>query len=109
MFNYNGKRFRSTTAGPDGDSPVALYRQDGDLVWAEFAGHDVRRGLLAGTCAPDGTLTFAYCMVLNSGEVISGRCASTPQLLDDGRIRLHEKWERYGPHTASGISYLEEV
>lgn len=32
-----------------------------------------------------------------------------PEFLDDGRIRLNERWERYGAHADSGISALEEV
>jgi hypothetical protein len=34
---------------------------------------------------------------------------NTPEVLADGRIRLHERWERYGAHADSGISYIEEV
>ena len=109
IINYDGKKFRSPTTSSSGDAAEALYHQDANLVWAEFAGHNVRRGSLAGTCASDGTLEFAYCMVLDGGEVISGRSISTPQLLKDGRIRLHEEWERYGSHAASGVSSIEEV
>ena len=126
MINYEGKRFRAVTDDPGSDAPpaaaggsptvgpgvsscLATYHQDGDLVWAEFAGGEVRRGSLAGTCDPEGTLDFAYCMVLRDGGVISGRSVNTPQVLADGRIRLHERWERYGPHSARGISYMEEV
>jgi len=109
VINYDGRRFRAAEAGPDGQAPVALYRQEGDLVWAEFAGGEVRRGSLAGTCAADGTIDFAYCMVRDDGRVISGRSLSTPQVLADGRIRLHETWERYGQHADRGTSYLEEV
>lgn len=109
MINYDGKKFRKVTVQPDADCPVAVYHQDGDLVWAEFTGGDVRRGSLAGTCAPDGTLDFAYSMVLVGGEVISGRSVNTPQLLEDGRVRLHEQWERYGRHAEVGVSYIEEI
>lgn len=109
MINYDGRRFRPVGHGADAEAPVATYRQSGDLLWAEFAGGDIRRGSLTGLCAADGTLEFAYTMVLASGEVIAGRCTSSPELLADGRIRLHEKWERYGPHAARGVSELDEV
>lgn len=109
MINYDGRRFHSTAHSPDSHASLALYHQNGDLVWAEFAGGNVRRGSLAGIRSPDGTLEFAYTMVLASGDVIAGRCVSTPELLDDGHLRLHEKWERYGAHAASGVSELEEV
>lgn len=108
MINYDGRLFRKTDdTAPD--SPLVRYNQSGDLVWAEFAGGPVRRGSMAGTCAPDGTIDFAYSMVMAGGEVISGQCVSTPQLLPGGYVRLHERWERYGTHAASGTSYLEEV
>jgi len=109
MINYNGRRFRKAIADPGHDAPVALYRQENDLVWAEFTGGEVRRGALAGTCAPDGTIDFAYSMVLADGAVISGRSISTPELLPDGRIQLNERWERYGQHAEQGTSSIVEV
>jgi hypothetical protein len=107
-FGYDGRMFRPGDEEPS-HSPVARYHQDGDLIWGEFAGGHIRRGSLAGRCAPDGTLEFTYCMVCESGEIISGHCRSTAQLLDDGRIRLDEQWERFTPHPARGQSYLEEI
>jgi hypothetical protein len=107
MIDYDGRRFRAAGDGPDG--ATATYHQSGDLLWAEFSGGGTRRGALNGRCAPDGRLEFTYSMVLTTGEVIAGRCVSTPELLDDGRIRLYERWERYGSHAASGVSELEEI
>jgi hypothetical protein len=109
VINYDRKRFRPVANGTGEADRVAVYRQDGDLVWGEFTGGLARRGALAGTCGPTGTLEFAYCMVLDGGEVISGRCISTPRILDDGRIQLEEVWERYGRHAAAGVSRLEEI
>jgi hypothetical protein len=109
MINYDGRRFRPVTHGSAEGDRVAVYRQDGDLVWGEFLGGDARRGALTGTCGSDGSLEFAYCMVLGSGEVVSGHCRSTPRLLADGRIRLDEAWERYGRHASKGVSRLEEI
>lgn len=107
MINYDGKRFRAAGAGPE--ASTAVYRQKGDLVWAEFQGGEVRRGSLTGLCAQDGTLDFAYTMVLDTGAVISGRNVSVPEILPDGRIRLNERWERYGRHADQGISTIVEV
>jgi len=108
-INYDGRRFSPADGVPGEKDRVALYRQDGDLLWGEFSGGQARRGSLAGTCAEDGTLDFAYCMVLDGGEVISGRCHSTPTVLPDGRIRLHEEWERYGTAGSRGVSSIEEL
>ncbi len=107
MINYEGRRFRATHHGPEGS--VTTYHQDGDLLWADFAGDGVRRGSLSGRCADDGVLEFAYSMVLVDGRVVAGRCRSTPERLDDGRVRLHETWQRFAPYPATGVAVLEEV
>jgi len=105
-INYDGRRFRRAGA-PDG--VVASYRQDGNLVWADFSGGHVLRGTLCGLRDEHDALDFAYTMVLASGEVISGHCVNTPQPREDGSLVLREQWERYGAHAASGVDYLEEV
>ena len=93
----------------EADAPTATYRQEGDLVWAEFAGGDVHRGSLTGVRDTEDRVEFAYTMVLATGEIIAGRSVNTPQVLPDGRIRFHEDWERFGPHADRGVSYIEEV
>ena len=109
VINYDGRRFRPVLDADATEGRVAIYRQEGDLLWGEFAGGSARRGALAGTCRRNGTLEFAYCLVTESGEIISGRCSSTPHVLADGRIRLDEEWERYGPHARRGLSSIEEI
>ncbi|MGW4423883.1 hypothetical protein [Streptosporangium sp. NPDC004631] len=109
MIDYDGRRFTSAGVPAGEEYPTALYRQDGNLLWGEFSGGHARRGTLTGVCAPDGTLDFAYCMVLDTGAIVSGHCRSTPEVLPDGRILLHETWERYGEHAEVGVSLLEEL
>jgi hypothetical protein len=105
-IDYDGRKFRRMGVR---DGVVASYRQDGDLVWADFSGGHVLRGTLSGLRDAHDALNFAYTMVLTSGEVISGHCVNTPQLREDGSVVLRERWERYGAHAASGVDYLEEV
>ena len=62
MINYDGRRFRPAEAAES--DRVAVYRQDGDLLWGEFHGGRARRGVLAGTCAPDGGLDVAESVVV---------------------------------------------
>lgn len=108
MIDYDGRRFRDV-AHADGDGPSAMYRQRGDLLWADFSGGTIRRGSLTGVVRPDDSLEFTYTMALADGSVLAGHCESTPELLPDGRIRLHEHWERYGAEAASGVSQLDEI
>jgi hypothetical protein len=105
-INYEGRLFQRAGGG---DGTVARYRQEGDLVWADFTGGKVRRGTITGTCGPDGTLRLAYTMALATGEVISGRTVNIPERRADGRLVLREEWQRFGEHAETGVSYLEEV
>ena len=107
-IDYDGRRFSPVAETAQG-VPVAHYHQTGDLVWGEFVGGDVRRGSIVGTADDDGEISFAYCMLLDSGETVTGQCRSVPEILDDGRIRLAETWERQGPETSRGVSVLEEL
>lgn len=111
MINYDGRTFRSAaaeTAGANGAGPIGHYHQDGAVVWAEFAGGKVVRGSLVGSCTSDGVLDLAYSQLLSTGEVIAGRCTSVPDVLEDGRIRLREHWQRLGPGGGTGVSVIEE-
>ncbi|HEX8081937.1 MAG TPA: hypothetical protein VF557_17125 [Jatrophihabitans sp.] len=108
MIDYDGRRFSPVTES-SGPAPVAQYHQQQDLIWGEFSGGEVRRGSLAGTCDAEGVVQFAYCMVLTSGEAVTGLCRSIPQVLADGRIRLTEYWERFGSGASNGVSTLEEL
>lgn len=102
---YGGRRFRPVGARPGGTE--GHYWQDGDTVWAEFAGGEVRAGRLVGTRRPDGALDAAYCLLTTAGETVAGACLSTPEVLADGRLRLTEHWRRLDGST--GVSHIEEV
>ncbi len=88
---------------------MAVYRQEGDLVWAEVSGGEVRRGSITGLRDATGTLHLGYTIVLSSGEVVCGHTVNTPEVADDGRVRVREVWQRYRPQVATGVSYLDEV
>lgn len=102
---YGGRRFRPVGSGPGGVE--GRYFQDGDLVWAEFSGPEVRAGRLVATRRPDGVLDAAYCFVTAAGETVAGACLTTPEPLPDGRLRLTERWRRLDG--SAGVSHLEEV
>jgi hypothetical protein len=105
VVNYGGRRFRPAGDRPDGS--VGHYHQDGDLVWADFSGPQVRVGRLVGTCRPDGVIDAAYCLVTAEGDTVAGACVSTPTMLDDGRVQLTEHWRRLDG--SSGVSHIEEI
>jgi hypothetical protein len=47
---------------------------------------------------------------LNSGgELMTGKCRSTPDILPDGRLRLRELWQWTSGDFSRGESVIEEV
>jgi len=40
---------------------------------------------------------------------MTGKCYSTPEVLVDGRIRLHEMWEWTSGDYSKGQSIVEEI
>jgi hypothetical protein len=106
-LRYGGRVFRPVPVADEADPPTGRYYEDGDVVWAEFSGGHLRVGRLVGQRCPDGSIDAAYCQVMADGEVVAGRCRSTPSVLADGRVRLTEHWRRVDG--SSGMSEIEEV
>lgn len=111
-LSYDGRRFasiRNSSGGEVGHNTVFHYHQNGDLVWAEYSGGDIRLGQLVAIRGEDGILDMRYQHVNCRGELKTGKCRSTPEVLSDGRIRLHEKWEWTCDNGSSGESMVEEI
>jgi len=101
--HYDGRIFAPAEGGP----ARGHYRQAGDVVWADFSGGEITAGRLVGRADSDGVIAAAYCLLMETGQAVAGRCASTPTLLTDGRIRLTEHWQRIDGTT--GVSVIEEI
>lgn len=112
MINYDGRVFASieNSAGGDvGSETRFYYRQSGKAVWAEYDGGSVVRGQLIAIADDIGNLDVRYHHINDQGELMTGRCTSTPELLADGRIRLYEKWQWTSGDKSRGESVIEEV
>lgn len=80
-IDYDGRRFRSlrnSQTGEVDDQTRFEYRQQGGVVWATYEGGAIRFGTLIATVAPDGVLDMRYQHVNAAGELMTGRCRSTP-------------------------------
>ena len=110
--NYDGRRFRSvanTANGGGGEGTVFAYHQEGDAVWATYRGGGIALGTLVATVDDDGRLDMRYHHVNDAGELRTGVCTSTPELLPNGRLRLRESWRWTSGDGSSGTSILEEL
>src|SRR6476659_9091437 len=112
MINYDCRRFQSVSNCEGGDvtsETVFTYRQQSDLLWGEYYGGQIRRGNLVGKVDNAGNLEFVYQHVTTEGLLKSGYCRSTPEILPDFRVRLHEKWKWLNGDQSAGESILEEI
>ncbi len=111
-FNYNDKVFVGVENYHDGDMTGETrfhYFQRGDAVWGIFDGGNVAKGTLVARVLEDDRLAMIWQYLNNDGQFFSGSCTSVPELLDDGRYRLHESWQVTGRDGQTSNSVIEEV
>jgi hypothetical protein len=109
---YDNKVFAPSSNSPNGEVNATTrfhYHQSGAHVWAEYSGGSVARGHLIAVCDEQGVLDMRYHHVNTTGELMTGKCKSTPVKLEDGRLRLLEKWQWTSGDLSEGESVLEEV
>ncbi len=108
--DLDGRVFRSleNDAGGSVDARTTFeFAQSGDLVHARYAGGEIRLGFLVGLREGE-TLRFRYAQVTTDGETATGRSTDEVEVLEDGRVRLHETWS-WDSKPGRGTGVLEEV
>lgn len=111
-INYDNKIFASVQNSETGEVSSETrfyYRQKGALVWAEYSGGAVVFGSLIAKVTENDCLEMRYQHLNDGGELMTGECFSTPEILADGRIRLFEKWRWTSGDLSAGESIIEEI
>jgi hypothetical protein len=96
MINYNDKIFRpisNTENGETSSETIFYYKQVDNVLTSEYAGGKIKSGHLIGLVDKDGNVEMRYHQVNVKGELMTGICQSKPEILKNGKIRLHESWE----------------
>ncbi|NNE66729.1 MAG: n-acetylglutamate synthase [Pyrinomonadaceae bacterium] len=112
LLNYNNRIFRSVSNSRTGEVSVETvfrYSQKGTLVRGVYSGGEIVYGTLIARCDENGRLDMRYQHLNKEGELKTGVCVSTPEILDDGRVRLHERWRWTCDERDSGESVIEEI
>lgn len=110
-FSYEGRTFFAVENSENGEvsqKTIFRYHQDNDMVWAEYSGGEISKGLLIGK-VQNGGLRFTYQHINYQGQLRMGRCLSQPQILPDGRLRLNERWQWLNGNCSAGCSAVEEI
>ena len=111
-INYDERVFRSVQNSETGEvsgETVFHYHQKDALVWAHYAGGAIVFGQLIAKVLGDGSLEMRYQHLNQKGELMTGKCLSTPEIMTGGKIRLREKWQWTSGDLSSGKSVVEEI
>jgi hypothetical protein len=111
-FNFDGKIFVSianTENGEVSEDTMFHYHQDGNIVTAEYEGGSIVKGHLIAKVLGDGTLDMRYHHMNCNGDLMIGKCLSTPENMEDGRIKLKEQWQWLSGDMSAGDSEIVEI
>lgn len=109
---YDGKHFvpgENTENGEVDGNTLFVYHQSDNILWADYSGGEIVRGHLVGTVAENGELDFCYQHINEKNQVRVGVCHSIPNVLENGKIQLLEKWQWLNGDKSKGSSLLVEV
>ncbi|TDL35461.1 n-acetylglutamate synthase [Jeotgalibacillus sp. S-D1] len=111
-MHYDGRIFIAKSNSQNGEvssDTCFYYKQQNNILSAHYRGGEILEGSLIGLVHEDGSLVFRYNHINKLNELRGGECRSTPELLADGRIRLHENWKWHDQEKTEGTSMIEEV
>jgi len=112
QFNYHNKKFRALSNSPTGEVDTELifhYKQEGNVLSCNYSGANIIKGHLLGIVDEKGVINMQYHQINKQGILRSGKCTSTPEVLSNGKLRLHESWEWTSGDQTIGKSVLEET
>ena len=113
MINYNNKTFKAISNSESGEvdeNTTFHYYQKDNIVWGTYNGSNIKFGTLTGIVHDkNDSLHFAYQHVNNNNELMTGKCTSSPEVMPNGKLRLHEKWQWTCKDHSTGESIIEEI
>jgi hypothetical protein len=111
-INYHDKYFRPVSNSENGETSaetVFHYRQDGSILTSEYSGGKIKKGYLLGLVDEAGKIEMRYQQINDRNELMTGICVSTPEIMPNGKIRLHESWQWTSGDRSTGSSIIEEI
>lgn len=111
-MNYNNKKFRPVENSANGETTsetIFEYKQVGNIVTSEYSGGQIINGHLIGLVDNNGTIEMRYHQVNTKNELMTGICLSKPEIMQNGKVRLHESWKWTSGDKSEGQSVIEEI
>ena len=110
-MNYNKKVFKPVSSSENSETTADttfLYIQEGNVLTCSYNGGNVKKGQLIGIVDNNGVIDMRYQQININGELMTGICRSTPEVMSNGKIRIHEMWTWTSGDCSTGHSIIEE-
>lgn len=111
-INYHDRIFRAVSNTKNGETSgetLFHYQQKENILTASYSGGKIVQGHLIGLVDETGRINMRYHQINSVGELMTGECQSIPEVLPNGKIRLHETWQWTSGDKSQGRSIIEEV
>jgi len=111
-INYDRKIFKPSMNSENGetsDETTFHYKQDGSILTATYSGGKIKFGHLIGLVDDFGNIDMRYHQININNELMTGICKSRPEVLTNGKLRLHETWQWTSGDNSKGTSIIEEI
>ncbi len=111
-MNYHNKIFRPVSSSKNSNTTpetIFVYQQQGSILTSTYSGGQIVSGHLIGQVDSKGNITMHYHHITTDGALRTGICTSTPEVLPNGKLLLHETWEWTSGDCSKGHSKLEEL
>ena len=111
-LSLDGRRFvglHNSPTGEIGPDTIFVYHEKNDVVWAEYSGGAVLRGMLLGKRTSANTLEFVYHQINRTMTLMTGQNVTRLEILPDGRIQMYENWQWTNGDRSSGTSIVVEL
>ena len=110
-MNYNDKKYRpisNTENRETSNESLFFFFLVGNILTSEYSGGKIKYGHLIGLVDHLGNIEMSYHQLNDKDELMTGICKSIPEILENGKIRLHESWKWTSGDKSEGNSVIEE-
>jgi len=109
-FSLDGLRMNAVDtdgSGISNEDTLFEFHQEGDNIWATYAGGSVARGYLVGTLR-GANLEFRYCQMEADGALDGGHSNCVVKRNRDGLVQIVEFFE-WTSRPGSGTNIIQEL
>jgi hypothetical protein len=110
-IDFNNKTFslvENSANGKVGTDTVFKYKQDGNLVTADYFGGTIKYGKIIANLTGD-RLDMLYQCMTDDNELKAGRATALISLAENRKMNLKLNWEWLGDNKESGTSEYVEL